>query len=78
MRPRSEFMQDKFIECPELEGKTIRAFRIHRDAGDGTNVEIALMDGTTFSCSINVRPEVKASLYKGGVGTPEILQNYEI
>jgi len=71
-------MQDKFIECPELAGKTIQTFRIHRDTGEGTNVEIKLTDGTTFSCSINFRPEVKASLYKGGVGTPEILECYEI
>jgi hypothetical protein len=71
-------MHDKFIECPELTGKTIQAVHIHRDAGDGTNVEIRLTDGTTFSCSLNIRPEVKASIYKGGVGTPEILQNYEI
>jgi len=71
-------MQDKFIECPELAGKTIQTLRIHQDAGDGTNVEIKLTDGTTFSCSINIHPEVKASLYKGGVGTPEVLQNYEV
>jgi hypothetical protein len=71
-------MQDKFIECPELAGKTIRAFRIHRDVGDGTNVEIKLTDGTSFSCSISVRPEVKASLYKSGIGIPEVLQKYEI
>jgi len=71
-------MQDKFIECPELAGKTIETFRIHRDTGDGTNVEIKLTDGTSFSCSISARPEVKASLYKGGVGTPETLQDYEV
>jgi hypothetical protein len=34
--------------------------------------------GTTFSCSLSSRPEVKATLYKSGVGTPEILQNYEV
>ena len=71
-------MQDDYIECPELAGKTILAFRIHRDTGDGTNVEIKFTDGTTFSCSLSSRPEVKATLYKGGVGTPEILQDYEV
>jgi hypothetical protein len=71
-------MQDHHIECPELAGKTIHAFRIHRDTGDGANVEIKFADGTTFSCSLNIRPEVKATLYKGGVGTPEILQDYEV
>jgi hypothetical protein len=71
-------MQDKVVECPELVGKTIEAVRIHRDVGDGTVLEIKLTDGTTFSCTTSVRPEVKASLYEGGVGTPEVLQTYEI
>jgi hypothetical protein len=71
-------MPDSYIECPELSGKTIRTFRIHRDTGDGTDVQIELTDGTSFSCNLCHRPEVKASLYKGGVGTPEILQTYEI
>ena len=30
-------MQDSYIECPELAGKTIQEFRIHRDTGDGTS-----------------------------------------
>jgi len=74
----AHFMQDNFIECPELAGKTIQEFRIHRDTGDGTSVEIRLTDGTTFSCSLSVRPGVKASLYRGGAGIPEVLQNYEV
>jgi len=59
-------------------GQDLLAFRIHRDTGDGTNVEIKFTDGTTFSCSLSSRPEVKATLYKGGVGTPEVLQDYEV
>jgi hypothetical protein len=64
-------MQDDYIECPELSGKTIQTFRIHKDTGDGTNLQIELSDGTSFSCCLNNRPDVKASLYRGGVGTPE-------
>ena len=71
-------MQNNYIECPELAGKTIQEFRIHRDTGEGTNVEIKLTDGTTFSCSLNNRPDVTASLYRGGVGTPEVLQSYKV
>jgi hypothetical protein len=71
-------MQDNYIECPELAGKTIHGFRIHRDTGDGANVEIKFTDGTIFSFSLSSRPEVKATLYKGGVGTPEILQDYKV
>ena len=71
-------MQDEYIECPELAGKTIHAVRIHKDTGDGTIVEITLTDGTTFSCSLNIHPDVKASLYKGGAGTPEVLHDYKL
>lgn len=70
-------MQDNYIECPELAGKTIQTFRIHRDTGDGTSVEIQLTDGTSFSCVVNIKPEVNASLYRGGVGSPEILFSHE-
>jgi hypothetical protein len=70
-------MQDNYIECPELAGKTIQVFRIHRDTGDGTNVEIQLTDGTNFSCVLNHRPEINTTLYKGGIGTPEILFSHE-
>jgi hypothetical protein len=71
-------MQDEFIECPEVVGKTITSLRIHKDTGDGTNIQIDLADGTTFTCCLAIRPDVSATLYKGGVGTPEILESYKI
>jgi hypothetical protein len=71
-------MQNDYIECAELSGKTIQTLRIHRDTGDGTNIQIELTDGTSFSCCLSYRPDVKASLYKGGIGTPETIQNYDI
>jgi hypothetical protein len=71
-------MQDNYIECPELTGKTIQMVRIYRDVGDGTSVLIELTDGTNFTCSVSVRPEVEASIYKGGVGPPETLRTYEL
>jgi hypothetical protein len=52
-------------------------FRIHRDTGDGTNVEIQLTDGTSFSCVLNHKPQINTTLYKGGIGTPEILFSHE-
>ena len=70
-------MQDTYIDCPELEGKTIRKLRIHRDTGDGTNVQIDLMDGTSFAFYVMVRPEVEASLYQGGDGAPETIRAYK-
>ena len=71
-------MQDNFIECPELAGKTIQTLRIYKDTGDGTTIQINLSDGTTFTCCLAFRPDVAASLYEGGVGTPKILQKYEV
>ena len=62
---------------PGARGQDDSAFRIHRDAGDGTNVEIQLTDGTSFSCCLNHKPEINTTLYKGGIGTPEILFSHE-
>jgi hypothetical protein len=71
-------MQENYVECSELSGKTIQTLRIHRDTGDGTDVHIELTDGTSFSCCLSNQPTVQASLYRGGVGTPETIRSYEI
>jgi hypothetical protein len=63
-------MQQDYVECSELSGKTIRSLRIYKDTGDGTDIQIELTDGTSFSCCLSNQPTVKASLYRGGVGTP--------
>jgi hypothetical protein len=54
-------MQEDYIECPELSGKTIQILRIHRNTGDGTDVQIELTDGTSFTCCLSNQPAVKAS-----------------
>jgi hypothetical protein len=71
-------MQEHYIECADLSGKTIRTLRIYKDGGDGTEIQIELTDGTSFSCTICHSPAVTASLYKGGAGTPEVLRSYEL
>ena len=73
-----EFMPEDYIDCPEMAGKTIQLLRIHKSAGDGPSVQIELTDGTSFTCYVSVRPTVEASLYKGGVGTPETIRAYEL
>jgi hypothetical protein len=73
-----QFMQDDFVECPELSGKTIRTLRIHKDVGEGTNVQIDLTDGTSFSCCLSIRQCVEAFLFRGGAGTPETIRSYEV
>ena len=71
-------MPQDYMDCPEMTGKTIQLLRIHRDKGEGTSVQIELTDGTSFTCYVSVRPNVEASLYKGGVGAPETIQAYEL
>jgi hypothetical protein len=69
-------LEQNFIECPELSGKTIQAVRIYKDTGDGTAVQVELTDGTTFA--ISHQPTARSSLYRGGVGTPETIRAYDL
>jgi len=71
-------MSEEYIECPELSGKTILTLRIYKDTVDGTDVHIELTDGTSFSCNLSNQPTVHASLYKGGIGAPETIRDYEV
>ena len=73
-----DFVNTDFIDCPEVAGKTIQLLRIHRDTGDGSSVQIELTDGTSFTCFVTVRPAVEATLYRGGVGAPEIIRDYKL
>ena len=49
---RLRSMQKGYVECSELSGKTIQAVRIFKDTGDGTDVQIDLTDGTSFTRSL--------------------------
>lgn len=71
-------MNDDYIECVELAGKTINSLRIYRDTGDGVEMQIDLADGTSFSCSFCVAPKLEASLIRTGIGAPEILHTYDL
>jgi hypothetical protein len=71
-------MMADFVECPELSGKTIQTLRIYKNAGEGTEIQIDLTDGTSFSCSLCNQQTVKAVLYKGGAGSPETLRDYDL
>lgn len=71
-------MKEDYVECSEVSGKTIQALRIYKSARDGTEIQIELTDGTSFSCSLSYQSSVRASLYEGGVGTPAILREYDV
>lgn len=71
-------MTQEYVDCPELSGKTIQTLRMYKDGGDGADVHIELTDGTSFTCCLSNQPNVKASLYRGGVGTPQTIRDYEL
>jgi len=71
-------MQENYVERPDLFGKTIQTLRIYKDTSDGTDVTIELTDGTTFTCSLSHQPTVRASLCRGGVGTPQTIREYDV
>ena len=71
-------MREDYVECPELSGKTIRTLRIYRDTSDGTEIQIDLSDGTSFSCCFCSKPVVEAALIRSGAGEPELLHKYDL
>ena len=71
-------MNQDYVECSELSGKTIRTVRIYKNGNDRTEIQIDLTDRTTFSCCVSHPPAVTASLYQGGVGAPKTLRDYEL
>jgi len=71
-------MNQDCVECSELSGKTIKTVRIYKDGSGGIELQINITDGTSFSCCVSYPPTVTASLYQGGVGTPEVLREYEL
>ncbi len=71
-------MSDDYIGCPQISGKIIKALRIYKDTGDGTEVLIDLADGTSLKISLSIRPTVEAAIIRAGVGEPEILHRYDL
>ena len=71
-------MSKDYIECPELRGKTIKRVRVYRDTGEGTEMQIDLVDGTSFACSFCVTPVFEAKLIRAGVDGTETLFVYEL
>lgn len=73
-----ENMDQGHVECSELSGKVIKTARIYKSDNDGTEIQIDLTDGTSFSCCVSHPPVVTASVFQRGVGEPEILRKYEL
>ena len=73
-----EDMNQDYVECSEVSGKTIRTLRIYKDESEGTEIQIDLTDGTSFSCCVSHTPAVTAALYQGGIGAPTVLRDYDL
>ncbi len=71
-------MPREYVECTEIAGKTVKTLKVYEDALDGCETVIEFTDGTTFSSSVTYQPVVKATLFRGGVGTPQVLRDYEL
>jgi hypothetical protein len=69
-------MPEDIIECTEIVGKVVKCLKLYRADPDGAELQIDFEDGTSFSCILENKPSVKASLIQAGVGTPGVLRDY--
>jgi hypothetical protein len=67
-----------YVECTEVAGKTIKTLKIYEDDVDGCETLIEFTDGTSFSSCVSHQATVKGTLFKGGVGTPLVIRDYEL
>ena len=67
-----------FIDCPEVIGKTVKRLRLYPETVDGVEAIIEFADGTNLSwCTVH-KSSTKAMLFRSGIGTPEVLNEYDI
>ena len=69
-------MPEDIIECTEIVGKVVKCAKLYRADPDAAELQIDFEDGTSFSCALEIRSTIKASLIRTGIGQPEILQEY--
>ena len=69
-------MADGCVECPEVVGKIIQALRVYENRDEGNEVVIEFADGTYFSCCLETKPVLTATLFRSCTGTPEVVRSY--
>ena len=69
-------MPEDIIECTEIAGKVVKCLKLYPADPDAAELQIDFEDGTSFSCILENKPVVKASLIRTGVGTPEVVRDY--
>ena len=73
---QERYAVDRSFECPEVAGKTIQTLRVFQNHGEGDEVLIEFTDGTSFSCCLEIKSMVTASLFRPTAGTPEVIRSY--
>ena len=66
------------IELPELAGKTISSAKITRPSTHEQEVSLDFGDGTSFSFCSSSRIKSEISVYRGGVGEPEVIRDFAV
>ena len=67
-----------FIDCPEVIGKTIKTLRLYPESVDRVEAIIEFTDGTNLSWCTVQKASTKAMLFRAAIGSPEVLNGYEI
>ena len=69
-------MADGYIKCPEVAGKTIKDLRLDSQNDEAPEILIAFTDRISFNCCFAVGSRARVSLFRAGIGTPEVLRDY--
>lgn len=63
------------MKLPELAGKVIASAKITQVSVQEQELSFEFADGTSFSFSCTSKVKSETSLYRGGVGEPEVIRN---
>jgi hypothetical protein len=66
------------LECPEVAGKTVKWLRFYGNDQGENELLIEFADGTSFSCCLESKSNLKATVFRSTAGTPEVLREYKI
>jgi hypothetical protein len=69
-------MSEEMFEFADLVGKVVKCLKLYRSDPVVAELQIDFEDGTSFSCALENKPSLKASLIRAGIGAPEVLRDY--
>ena len=65
-------------ELPELTGKIVASARIMQPSKHEQELSFEFTDGTSFSFSCSSSVKSETTLYRGGVGEPEVIRGFDL